>query len=128
MIIFQFRNFIFIPFAILNMSCGGNSSFTPEHDAKRSVILYRNSPLDYQERVHVAKFGGDMVGEDGNIENCGMTARVLNSNMDALNEAEGVPRNPQLGFWCEWEDRPNGPVPSTFESEFPSNVRTAERW
>ena len=128
MILSYVRNIIIITFACFTISCGGNSEFVSASGDKNSAILYRNSPLDYQERVHVAKFSGDMVGENGNIENCGMTARVLNSNMDALNEAGGVPRNPRLGFWCEWEGRPNGPVPSTFESEFPSNVRTPESW
>ena len=92
-----------------------------------SATLYRNSPVEKQMRVLVATFNGHMMG-NGNMENCGMTARVMNSNMDAINKAGGTERDPQLGFWCEPGVNSEGPVPSSFESEFPSNVRTLNGW
>ena len=92
-----------------------------------SATLYRNSPVELQMRVLVATFNGDMM-DNGNMENCGMTARVLNSNMDAVNKAGGTQRDPQLGFWCEQGVNSKGPVPSSFESEFPSNGRTLYSW
>lgn len=95
---------------------------------KPASTLYRNSPLDYGSRVHFATFDADD-SQDFNMQNCAMTARVLNSNMDAANKVEGNQRDPRLGFWCELgQFNANGSVPQRFESEFPSDVRTAKRW
>ena len=93
---------------------------------ENSATLYRNSSV-VQMRLLVATFNGDMM-DNGNMENCGMTARVLNSNMDAANKAGGTQRDPQLGFWCEQGVNSKGPVPSSFESESPSNGRTLYSW
>lgn len=95
---------------------------------KPTSTLYRNSPIDYGSRVHFATFDADDT-QDFNMQNCVMTARVLNSNMDAANKAEGNQRDPKLGFWCEpGQFNANGSAPQRFESEFPSNVRTTKRW
>ena len=91
-----------------------------------SATLYRNSSV-VQMRVLVATFNGDMM-DNGNMENCGMTARVLNANMDAFSKAGGTQRDPQQGFWCEQGVNSKGPMPSSFESEFPSDVRTFNSW
>jgi len=91
-----------------------------------SATLYRNSSV-VQMRVLVATFNGDMM-DNGNMENCAMTARVLNANMDVLSKAGGTQRDPQRGFWCEKGVNSKGPMPSSFESEFPSDVGTFNSW
>ena len=93
---------------------------------ENSATLYRNSSV-LPMRVLVATFNGDMV-ENGNMNNCAMTARVLNANMDALSKAGGTQRDPQRGFWCEPGENSKGPMPSSFESEFPSDIRTFNSW
>ena len=89
--------------------------------------LYRNSPLDYGMRVHFATFDtGDT--EDFNFQNCDMTARILNFNVDAASKAEGTLRDPRLGFWCEaGRYAAKGVVPDQFESELPTDVRSENR-
>jgi hypothetical protein len=91
-----------------------------------SATLYRNSSV-LPMRVLVATFNGNMV-INGNMRNCAMTARVLNANMDALSKAGGTQRDPQRGFWCEPGVNSKGPMPSSFESEFPSDIRTFNSW
>lgn len=90
--------------------------------------LYRNSPLDYGMRVHFATFDtGDT--EDFNLQNCAMTARILNFNLDSANKAAETIRDPSLGFWCEsGQYAAEGPVPEQFESELPTDVRSENRW
>ena len=90
--------------------------------------LYRNSPLDHGMRVHFATFDTGDTG-DFNRQNCAMTARVLNFNMDAANKAAGTLRDPSLGFWCEpGQYAAKGVVPEQFESELPTDVRSENRW
>lgn len=82
--------------------------------------LYRNSPLDYRMRVHFATFDTGDTG-DFNLQNCAMTARVLNLNLDSANKAEGSLRDPSLGFWCEpGRYASKGVVPDQFESDLPT--------
>jgi hypothetical protein len=111
---------------IMLASCSNLSTPTQAPITENSATLYRNSSV-VQMRVLVATFNGDMM-DNGNMENCAMTARVLNANMDALSKAGGTQRDPQLGFWCEPGMNSEGPVPSSFESEFPSDVRTFNSW
>jgi hypothetical protein len=90
--------------------------------------LYRNSPLDHGMRVHFATFDTGDTG-DFNRQNCAMTARVLNFNMDAANKAAGTLRDQSLGFWCEsGQYAAKGVVPEQFESELPTDVRSENRW
>jgi hypothetical protein len=112
---------------IMLASCSNPLTPTQVPITENAATLYRNSPLEQQTRLLVATFNGNMM-DNGNMENCGMTARVLNANMDALRKAGGTQRDPQLGFWCEPRVNSEGPVPSSFESEFPSNVRTLNSW
>ncbi|WP_295444518.1 hypothetical protein [Sphingorhabdus sp. EL138] len=90
--------------------------------------LYRNSPLDYGMRVHFATFDTGDTG-DFNLQNCAMTARILNFNLDSANKAEGTLRDPRLGFWCELGPyAAKGVVPDQFESELPTVVRSKNSW
>lgn len=93
------------------------------------ATLYRNSPLDPGLRVHFASF--DAPDRGGfNLNNCGMAARILNANVDASAAAEGKERDPAVGFWCElgtYSQQGATPPPS-FESEYPSTVRSEMRW
>lgn len=110
------------------VSCSDPSNSPQARDIGTSATLYRNSPLNYADRISFASFDAHESG-DFNMQNCGMTARVLNANMDAANKAEGGVRNPRLGFWCEsGAFTPAGSVPIRFESEFPSNTRSSNRW
>lgn len=93
-----------------------------------SATLYRNSPLDPAMRVHFASFNADESG-DFNAQNCEMMARILNANVNESAAAEGKERNPSVGFWCEsGAPSSEGPTPSSFESEFPSDVRSPLRF
>lgn len=66
--------------------------------------LYRNSPLDYGSRVHFATFDADD-SQDFNMQNCAMTARVLNSNMDAASKSDGSQRARVSVFCVDAEGR-----------------------
>jgi hypothetical protein len=93
-----------------------------------SATLYRNSPLDLSIRVHWATFDTEN-SNDYNMNNCELAARVMNANVDASAVAAGNERNPMVGFWCELGGfRETGTVPQTFESEFPSDVRSELRF
>lgn len=113
----------FIAGALMVSGC----SLGPSTDESSST-LYRNSPLDYGMRVHFATFDtGDT--EDFNLQNCAMTAGILNYNMDSASKAEGTLRDPRLGFWCEpGPYSATGAVPDQFESESPTDVRSKYRW
>jgi hypothetical protein len=71
-------------------------------DAKqqRTYTLYRNSPMDAGMRVHFASFDARDVGVPGqgsyNLENCQMTADLLNENVGRLNSGKHPAK-----FWCE---------------------------
>ena len=111
---------------IMLASCSNLSTPTQAPITENSATLYRNSSV-VQMRLLVATFNGNMM-DNGNMENCAMTARVLNANMDALSKAGGTQRDPQRGFWCEPGVNSEGSVPRSFESEFPSYIRTFNSW
>jgi hypothetical protein len=93
-----------------------------EGRAETPYTLYRNSFLSPSLRVHWATF--DATERSGyNKDNCLMTSRLLNANVTASAKAEGKPRNPALGFWCEpGLYKEDGPVPSSFPEAFPTDV------
>jgi len=95
---------------------------------KGTATLYRNSPLESAVRVHIASFDADESG-DFNLGNCGMASRILNANIDASAAAEGKKPYENVGFWCEpGPFSESGPVPNSFEREYPSDSRLPLRW
>lgn len=80
--------------------------------------LYRNSSLNRSIRVHFATFDAGSRPEP-NRQNCEMAARLLNANINRLNDG----RPTGIGFWCEAglyaED---GPVPANFSAAFPTDT------
>lgn len=88
-----------------------------------TATLYRNSGLDHSMRIHWATFDADEADRNYNINNCGMAARLLNSNLRASAADEENERDEFLGFWCEpgrFSDK--GRVPMTFEAAFPTDT------
>jgi hypothetical protein len=80
--------------------------------------LYRNSGMNPAARVHWATFNAAESDRAFNLNNCQMTARLLNANVRQLNQG----RSP-IGFWCEPGNyREDGGVPNTFQSEFPTDT------
>lgn len=93
-----------------------------EGDA-HTYTLYRNSTFGTGERVHWATFDTSESSPIYNLNNCLMAARLLNANVDASAEAEGKPRDPSVGFWCEPGKYKNkGSVPNAFHSAFPTDA------
>lgn len=102
-----------IPVAVFLAGCsdGGRDSAT----------LYRNSPLDPSMRVHFSSFDAPE-RTPYNINNCQMTARLLNANVAANASAENREMDERIGFWCEPGDyREKGATPFRFDSEFPTD-------
>ena len=86
-----------------------------------SATLYRNSELDPAMRVHFASFNAEEK-TPYNLNNCQMTARVLNANVAALAKGEGRELDGRLGFWCEpGPFREDGITPLRFDSAFPTD-------
>lgn len=91
---------------------------------ERSVAytLYRNSDLSRELRVYWATFNADDLA-GYNLNNCQMTARLLNANIIKSAEAAGKEPYESVGFWCEeGQYRPEGEVPLQFDSAFPADV------
>ena len=116
--------FVILPlFAFAGTLAGCGQPQTPSvSDAGETQVatLYRNSNLIKDLRLHFGSF--DVVGEanDFNINNCKMTARLLNAN---INEQSTSPKSPSVGFWCEpGPFREDGIAPTTFDTEFPTDV------
>lgn len=99
---------------LLMVGCnGGAETFT----------LYRNSNLDRSMRVHWATFDASESDRNYNRHNCEMAARLLNANMGASAEAEGMPPPVGVGFWCEpGSYSEKGTVPFTFPAAFPTDI------
>ena len=91
-------------------------------DSAERYTLYRNSPLDRNLRVHWATFDVSGTMGDANHNQCEMTALLLNANY----QTDRFDR--RVGFWCEaGAYAEKGEVPSSFEGEFPTGVRTGPR-
>lgn len=94
-----------------------------ESDGAPTYTLYRNSPFDSSMRVHWGTFDANERDRAYNLNNCNMAARLLNANFAATARAEGKEPHPNTGFWCERGDySEEGPVPSTFEAAYPTDV------
>jgi hypothetical protein len=94
-------------------SDGGSSTYT----------LYRNSNIGMAARVHWATFDADESDPTYNANNCSMAARLLNANMRAAAEAQGVPAHFGVGFWCEaGRYRESGQVPRSFDAAYPTDT------
>jgi hypothetical protein len=113
--------------ALTLTACSPQTSPTRQQSSS-TATLYRNSPIDHTLRVHFGTF--DAAENDGvNLDNCGMTARLLNANVDAWAKTEGKTRDPTVGFWCEPGNfSKTGNVPMMFESQFPTDVRDGPHW
>jgi hypothetical protein len=107
---------IYLPLAIaflMGCSGGGASTYT----------LYRNSNFDTSVRIHWATFDANESDPTYNANNCSMAARLLNANMRASAEAEGLVPHPGAGFWCEpGRYRESGQVPHTFDAAYPTDT------
>ena len=107
------RTIVLLALASQVAACGGNEG---------EVTLYRNSPIDRQMLVHLATFDASD-GQAYNYGNCSMAARLMNANMEASAEKEGLDPHSGVGFWCEngaFEEE--GSVPSDFVGAFPTDV------
>jgi hypothetical protein len=90
-------------------------------DSAPAYTLYRNSELDAKLRIHWATFGAAESDPAYNLNNCGMAARMLNANLQAVIQGNGGEPMPQLGFWCERGPfSAEGSNPSSFAAEFPT--------
>ncbi len=71
-------------------------------------------------RLHFGSFDAEDESNDFNINNCQMTARLLNQNVVAQSASDTVQK---VGFWCEpGLYREDGMVPMGFDAEFPTDV------
>jgi hypothetical protein len=87
-------------------ACSGGSN---------SATLYRNSPITPGVRVHFATFDATESNPTYNINNCQLSARLLNANIEKLNDGPQA-----VGFWCETgKFSDSGTVPTSFEAQFP---------
>ena len=88
-----------------------------------TATLYRNSPFSPGLRVHWATFNAQESDPSYNLNNCLMTARLLNANVTASAKAEDKERDSSIGFWCEAGPyRERGSIPTTFPEAFPTDV------
>jgi hypothetical protein len=104
--------------AILTAGC--RDAQKADGSEQQIATLYRNGSLRKDFRLHVASF--DVTGEanDYNINNCQMTARLLNSNVARQWTGKGLP---DVGVWCEpGPFREDGSVPENFVAEFPTGI------
>jgi len=84
------------------------------------ATLYRNGSMLKDMRLHFASFDAQGEANDFNINNCRMTARLLNANVSSQWSAAGLP---DVGFWCEpGPFREDGIAPFEFDTEYPTNV------
>lgn len=117
----MFRASILLTSAIALAACDPATTLGEnEEQAVQTATLYRNGNLMLDLRLHFGSF--DAVGEanDYNINNCQMTARLLNANVSQQWVGEG---QPNVGFWCEpGPYREDGLVPLSFDAEFPTEV------
>ena len=108
-----YRSIVLLTLASQAAACGDNEG---------EVTLYRNSPIDRQMRVHWATFDAS----DGlayNFDNCSMAARLMNANMEASAEKEGLDPHSGVGFWCEMGSfEEEGSIPSYFVGAFPTDI------
>ncbi|MEE4339394.1 hypothetical protein [Erythrobacter sp.] len=87
---------------------------------KQIATLYRNGSIAKDLRLHFATFAVEGEANDYNINNCEMTAKLLNANLAAQWTAMGLP---DVGFWCEpGPYREDGFAPTTFDDEYPTGV------
>ena len=107
--------------ALLSTVCLVSCS-SPER-ADDTSTLYRNSNASTSLRVHWATFDADESDPSYNANNCAMAARLLNANMRASAEAEGLPPHVGVGFWCETGPYSEaGQVPRQFEAAYPTDT------
>lgn len=100
----------------------------PVESEHSHVTLYRNSPLSTDLRVHWATFNS-ADGLTYNLENCEMSARILNANIVASARDSGKEPWLGVGFWCEtgaYSEK--GEIPPAFDAEFPSDTRSSLRF
>ena len=110
------RNFSILLFVLFIAGC--ESADMNEQNAQVAT-LYRNGSVMPEMRLHFGSF--DAVGEanDYNINNCEMTARLLNSNVRAHAQSDSQ----SVGFWCEpGPYREDGLARQTFDAEYPTDV------
>lgn len=90
-------------------------------DVADPVTLYRSSPFNAAERVHFGTFDAKESDKAYNMNNCLMTSRLLNANVQAFAEREK--KAVGFGFWCEpGEYRSEGSIPSNYQAGFPTDV------
>jgi hypothetical protein len=83
------------------------------------ATLYRNGSLMPEVRIHFGSFDAEGEVNDFNINNCEMTARLLNAN---VREQMGSDEQ-SVGFWCEpGHYREEGLARDNFDAEFPTDV------
>jgi len=104
-------------------ACDSNKSGVPPS----GYILLRNSDTSSGDPVEVARFATPGESSEFNRENCTMTARIWNAD---LNASEGTGANEarqKWGFWCEAPDAPAPTnVPITFDAAFPAKCEASE--
>ena len=84
------------------------------------ATLYRNSILDPQMRIHVGTFDANEKRNTYNIQNCEMTSRLLNANVQVRSTKS---TEQEVGFWCEPGDyEEKGLRPFSFDAEFPTDT------
>lgn len=117
----KFTNLAFLACLILLGGCGDTAvSEGGTEETTQIATLYRNGSLMKQMRLHFGSFDAQGEANDYNINNCQMTAKLLNSNVSAQWLAEGLP---DVGFWCEPGDyREDGQAPLVFDAEFPTDA------
>jgi hypothetical protein len=94
--------------------------------ASETATLYRNSPIADGLRLHWSTFDADDA-PSYNANNCEMAARLLNANLIASAEEQGLRPHSSVGFWCEsGRFDPEGQTPSIFPDEFPTDVSAAD--
>ena len=89
--------------------------------------LYRTGANAPNARFQWATFESFRRAEK-NREDCEMTARIMNANMEAYSEKTGAPQYGEIGFWCgEGAFSTEGKNPGTYPSEYPSNTYISPR-
>jgi len=103
--------------AVLSLSaCSANVA----GEENEIATLYRNGSLMKEIRIKFASFDAQGEANDYNINNCEMSARLLNENVTQQWTAQGLP---DVGFWCEpGAYREDGTPPMAFDAEFPTDV------
>ncbi|KUO54548.1 MAG: hypothetical protein APF78_03465 [Sphingomonadales bacterium BRH_c3] len=90
-------------------------------EAPQIATLYRNGSIAKDLRLHFASFDAEGEANDYNINNCQMTARLLNANVSKQWTAQGLP---DVGFWCEpGPYREEGFAPAVFDAEYPTDAQ-----